>query len=223
MRLTIFSLLIALFSACTFDFGKEGIVEGTMQYKINYLQDETENPLIGLMPSTLNMTFKNNTVLMEVEGWMGVFRSAFIKYGETGEAVTMLKMMGKKYYYMSNGKSGYMGMSGYDSIVIQFDDKKKKILEYDCDHAMAKIPDSNIEFDIYYTRQIDIVNPNSQTPFSKINGVLMEFQLDINGIKMHLEAKEINEREIPDETFEIPDDYEEVPKSEIDEIFASLV
>lgn len=222
MRLTLISIIFIFLSACTLNFSKEGMTEGVMKYKIKYLQNESENPLISLMPSTLDMTFKNNSVLMEVEGWMGVFKSSFVKKGSGNKAINMLKMMGKKYYYISENGAGFMGMAG-SNIDISFTENTKTIIDFECKHGKGKINDNNVEFDIYYTSQIGITNPNQFTPFEKVPGVLMEFYLEINGIQMQLEAIEINECEIDDKIFEIPEGYEEVDKSKIDEIFSSLL
>lgn len=223
MRLTLISFCIVFIVSCNLDLPKEGITEGTMTYEITYLQDETENPLISLMPSELNMTFKDNSVKMEVEGWMGVFKSTFVKNGKTKEAINMLKMMGKRYYYVSQSKDGFMGMTESYNLDIEFTENTKKILEYKCHHATVHNPEQNVIFDIYYTDKIAIENPNEFTPFAEIEGVLMEFQLEINGIKMHLKAKEVNESTISDDVFAIPEKYQEVEKEQIDEIFKSLV
>ena len=79
-----------------------------MKYDITYLEDENENPIISLMPSQLDMSFKNNSVQMEVEGWMGVFKSSFKKNEPKNEAITLLKMMNKKYCYRSDNKHGFL-------------------------------------------------------------------------------------------------------------------
>lgn len=223
MRLTVFILLFILVSACNLNFNREHMVEGIMTYKITYLQDESENPLISLMPPTLEMTFKNNAVKMEVEGWMGVFKSTFIKPGASDEAINMLKMMGKRYYYVSDTEDGFMGMTSYHNLNLQFTGKTKQILNYKCKHAMASVPDTDIRFDVYYTDKIAIKNPNQYTPFAAISGVLMEFSMEINGIKMLLQAKDIKGCEIPDDVFLVPKNYQKVEKTTIDEIFQSLV
>jgi hypothetical protein len=87
--------------------GQSGIDEGSVRYKITYLQSEKENPIIGLMPGYLTMQFKNNSVRMDVEGWMGVFKSTFIRQYEQEKSVNLLKMMSKRYYYTCTETTKY--------------------------------------------------------------------------------------------------------------------
>jgi len=203
--------------------GQSGIAEGVMKYNITYLVDENENPIVSLMPSNINMSFKENSVILEVEGWMGVFKSSFIKNGEKSEAITLLKMMNKKYCYRSPANQGFLGFSAYNNIEVIFDEEVKEILDFNCKHAKVKLHDCNVKFDIYYTEEIKIENPNDYTPFHMVPGVLMEFQIEINGIPMHLIASEIIEKEIPDKAFEVPADYENVPREQLDKIFSSII
>ena len=203
--------------------GESGISEGTMKYDITYLEDESENPIISLMPSQLDMSFKNSSVIMEVEGWMGIFKSTFIKNEQNSEAITLLKMMNKKYCYRSVGSQGFLGFSAYNNAKIVFDDETKEILDFLCKHAKVTVSDKNLLFDIYYTDEIKIDKPNEFTPFEEVPGVLMEFQIEINGIPMYLIASEVIETDIPDNIFQVPNGFEDVKREELDKIFSSII
>jgi len=215
--------LFVVLSSCHIKLGKKGMDEGIIKYQITYLQSESDNPIISLMPTYLNMSFKNNSVLMEVEGWMGVFKSSFIKQFDLNRSVTVLKVMNKKYYVINTGTADFMGMKAFDSIQITFDEQSKVILDFQCKHCQVVIPDKNLAFDVFYTDEIHIDNPNAQTPFHKIPGVMLQFQIVANGIPMTLIASEINESEVSDEVFFIPKGYEEVTQETIDKIFSELI
>lgn len=223
LLVTIIVLAIALFQACKFKIGDKAISEGTMKYSITYLDDESKNPIISLMPSHLKMSFKESSVIMEVEGWMGVFKTSFIKNGSSKEAITLLKMLNKKYCYRSYGSKGYLGFDANGEMIIEFDEELKEILSYSCKHAKVTLPEKNLTYDIYYTEEIGIDNPNEFTPYDQIPGVLMEFQIEINGIPMYLIASEVIESEIPDEAFDVPEGFEDVPREELEKIFSSLI
>lgn len=208
--------------ACKLKLGQSGIDEGLVRYKITYLQTEKENPIIGLMPAYLTMQFKNNSVRMDVEGWMGVFKSTFIRQYEKQTSINLLKMMSKHYYYVCTETKQFMGMDTYHSVDISFDNEVRNLLGFRCRHANVSVNNGNETFGVYYTRQIAIKEPNAQTPYFEIPGVLMAFQIEVNGISMYLEAVEVIEREISDAVFSIPEGFEEVPKASIDEIFSAL-
>lgn len=223
LLVTILVLSITMFNACKLKIGEKAISEGTMKYSITYLDDESKNPIISLMPSHLKMSFKNSSVLMEVEGWMGVFKTSFIKNDKSKEAITLLKMLNKKYCYRSYGSKGYLGFDANGEMLIEFDEEVKSILNYSCKHAKVTIPEKNLTYDIYYTEEIGIDNPNEFTPYEQIPGVLMEFQIEINGIPMYLIASEVNEIEVPDAVFDVPEEFEDVPREELEKIFSSLI
>jgi GLPGLI family protein len=216
-------LSVIFLQSCQIKKDDKAISQGTMKYSITYLEDEGSNPIISLMPSHLKMSFKNSSVLMEVEGWMGVFKTSFIKNGESNEAITLLKMLNKKYCYRSEGAEGYYGFSAYGNAEITFDGEIKDILNYSCKHAKVSLPEKDLSFDVFYTEEISIENPNEFTPYDKIPGVLMEFQIEINGISMCLNASEVLETEISDEVFQVPHDFEDVPREELEKIFSSLI
>lgn len=220
--LLVISVVGLLSGSCKLKLGHSGIDEGSIRYKITYLQSEKENPIIGLMPGYLTMQFKNNSVRMDVEGWMGVFKSTFIRQYEQKKSVNLLKMMSKRYYYTCTETTQFMGMNTYQSVDITFDNEVRNILDFKCKHASISVNNGTETFGVYYTRQIAIKEPNAQTPYFEIPGVLMAFQIEVNGIPMYLEAVEVLEREIPDAVFEIPEGFEEVPKASIDEIFSAL-
>lgn len=215
-------IVIVSVSACK-DLTVRNVDEGIMKYKITYLEDKSTNPLIALLPSNLDMHFKDNSVMLNVKGWMGIFESSFIKNGKSGELTTTVKMMNKKYYYLNSGNAGYMGDTKYINLDFEFDSSMKEIIGYQCKHALVTVPSENLSFDLYYTEDINIVEPNLNTVFENIPGVLMEFNMDMNGIPMHLIAIEIEECNVPDEYFFVPEGYKEVDKHEIDTILSSLM
>jgi len=226
MQMPLKIISIILFSITMFLYScnkeKTDVDEGVIKYKITYLEDESTNPVISIMPKSLIMRFKDNSVIMEVEGWLGIFKSSFIKNRNDSQAVTLLKMLNKKYCYCGQGKDGYIGFDAYNNIKIIHDDSTKNILGFNCKHAKAVLSDKNIEFDIYYTDKIKIKNPNKFTPYQNIQGVLMDFQIEMNGLPMHLTATEFKPVNIDDKIFKVPEGYKNVERQEIDKIFSSI-
>lgn len=216
---TIILLGIAVLWSCTEKGHRSNISEGSVKFKITYLQTEKENPIIGLLPSTILMHFKDDKVILEMEGWLGIFRSAFIKDGRRN-AYTLLKILNKKYLYVSKSEEGYYGMSKPDNLEIDFDEVEKEIIGFHCNHANVTI--DTLSFDVFYTTDIKINNATANTPLDKIPGMPMDFRLEMNGIPMHLEAIEFINEKIADKTFEIPDGYERVKRAQMDEIFNGI-
>lgn len=213
-------LACAIVSGCSKSSCHKNIKEGSIKYKITYLSSEKENPIIGLLPSNITMKFKDDNVLLELEGWLGIFKSSFIKDNDQN-AYTLLKILNKKFLYISTAGEGFYGMEKPDNMQIEFDDITKDIIGFNCKHAIVTIPDI-CEFDVFYTTDIKIKNATANTPLNKIPGMLMEFRLNMNGIPMQVEATDYYDEKVPNTAFEIPDGYERVRRSQMDSIFNAI-
>jgi len=197
--------------------------EGEITYTVEYLESAESNPLISLLPEELKMIFKNDNISMNVEGWMGIFKSGFLRTGRDKNIFTLMKVLNKKYYYKNIDSNNFMGLTSYLNIEVQFDDSTKRICDICCKHAIVRVPSKDLIFDVFYTTEIDIKDANFGTPFAQIPGVLMEFQLDMNNIPMHITASEIKYIDIENNIFDIPEGYECVDKEIVDELIASLL
>ncbi|MBL7888532.1 MAG: hypothetical protein JNL24_03205, partial [Bacteroidia bacterium] len=99
----------------------------------------------------------------------------------------------------------------------------KVIAGYNCKKAHVKLKDEfGTEFDIFYTDELDIKNPNFANPYNMIDGVLMEYQLKKFGLEMRFTAKMVKPEEIEDSTFELPTDYKPISQQEMNELFEGL-
>ena len=47
--------------------------EGIIHYELTYLEREDENPLISLLPTEMEIKFKDDFLHQQVDGWMGLF------------------------------------------------------------------------------------------------------------------------------------------------------
>ena len=218
--LAIAVLVCVIGYGCAKNGPRHNIREGAVKYKITYLKTEKENPIIGLLPSTIVMRFNHDKVLLEMEGWLGIFRSAFVKRGDK-DVYTLLKILSKKYLYISEPNEGYYGLRKPENMKIDFDEEEKQLIGFNCNHAKVSIADS-ISFDIYYTNEIKIKNAMANTPLDIIPGMPLDFRLEMNGIPMHLEAIEFIDEKVPNTIFDIPNGYERVERSQMDEIFNGI-
>ncbi len=99
----------------------------------------------------------------------------------------------------------------------------KVIAGYTC-KKMKVIPldKKTAPFDIYYTDELDIKDPNFTTPFYKIPGVLMEYQLEKFGLEIKFTAKSVKQVPVDDKCFHVPHEYRKVSEKEMKRIFEDL-
>jgi GLPGLI family protein len=111
-----------------------------------------------------------------------------------------------------------------DGMDIEFTRQTKEILGLDCKKAIARFPDGSIEsFDIWYTEEIHLDKPNGNSPFQKIPGVLLEFNTIMGNAHMHMVAKNWDVKRIPAKIFDLPKNYTEVSKLEMETILNALL
>ena len=223
MRLILIILLFIVIS-CNNVFKKKIISEGIIKYEIIYLDDQKKNPIISLLPKELIIKFNEKNAISKVEGWMGIFSMSGITLKVNGTTFMLVKLMDKKYVYEQKPSDQSLGYDELPGMKIEFVEETKEIVGYKCKKAIVSFPNADIEpFDIFYTNDIKIEDPNWNNPFKVIDGVLLEFQMSQRNIKMRLIAKNVAEETIEDNEFAIPDGYEKVSREEMEEFLNSLM
>lgn len=229
MRITLFKLIgfilvfLLIFSlSCNISNFSGKLDEGSVEYDIVYLQNEKDNPLISLLPTTMTLKFKDEKSIQKIEGWMGIFQMAGIADRESNTRQALLKIMNEKYFYQTTMTGPDFGFDSMPNFELKPSDSTKTIAGYLCKRYDVFINDS-AKFSIYYTDQIKLKNPNCNNPFKKVDGVLLEFQMSFQKIPMHLTAKKITKEEINTDEFNIPEGFVKVPKEKMQETIQNLM
>ncbi len=218
MMRTCFVLLITVcfVAACSSD--DLDMRQGVIEYSITYLDDPKEKPLVSFLPTKAHVFFKNDNTLTQIEGLLSVFMLNYLALKDEPSNYTLLRLVDKKYMYISppNGKAfGYKEMG---DLKVRFVNETKEIAGVMCSKAIATSEKMNyVPLVLYYTYEIDIKNPNATTPFQQIDGVLMEFQLQLEGINMKFKARQIIQQEVDDKLFVLPEGHKLVNYKEMHE------
>lgn len=220
-KLIVIFTIIALLNACDSGIFSGKLKQGVIQYKLEYLDDPNENPIISLLPTEMEIIFKDGFFLQEVKGWMGVFRMAGINNKKTGTKSALLKLMNKKYLYQVDKNTEGFGFNPMKNKKIEFTDEVKEIAGYKC--KKAKITWEELNIDVFYTTEIKIDEPNWNNPFPEIEGVLLEYQYDMFDIKTKVTATAVLQEEIENTAFEIPTGYKNVSKKEMEDVINELM
>lgn len=203
---------------------KSGHTEGIITYELTYLQSEDENQIISLLPTEMNLMFKDNYTHQKVEGWMGIFYMGGIFDVKKDKKTALLKIMGKKYQYSqpSNVQVDF-GFDPYDGMKIESTNETKEIAGVKCKKYHISFPNHKDDFDIYTTNEIKIKNANWNNPFHSIDGILFEYQIKMFGIDTRITAKSVEYIEVSDNEFVVPDGYEKVSKEDMEEVINNLM
>lgn len=217
-------IFILLFYSCNSSFFKKGIKEGVIHYDITYFESDGENPLIALLPTSMQIKFKNNSSCGQIEGWMGIFKSSYISNFDKKTNSSLLKVMDKKFNFeVKFGEPSY-GFDEMPGVKIDITKETKMIAGYKCTRAKVTYGEAKKDtFSIFFTKDIIINNPNWNNPFKTIDGVLMEFQASMRNVRMKCVASKVEEVKVPDTEFQVPAGYRNVSREEMEKLIGDLM
>lgn len=200
----------------------KSIDEGEIHYKITFhgrnavLPDE-------LMPSSMVVKFKDDKTLMEITSPVGNNGVFIIAEPDKDQMQTFIRILGMKYYYLGTTDEIPPGIDPMYNMDLKTTNQVSEILNLKCRKAIVSVPEKNYTFDLWYTDEIDIKNPNSYNPFREINGVLLNFFFMIDDLIVEFEADGIYLHSIPDKAFIRGDNFRRIDRKSMDELIAGMM
>lgn len=175
---------------------KDGISEGKIDYSITFPDfDADEHTFLAiLLPKKQVYSFKNNDFHNQVKKAMVEIN--IISNTETNYFYSDLLFNEKQYF------EGTIDQAALDQFEIEFTDKTDTIAGFNVKQALAHSNEHGT-FELWYTEEITMKNPNWHTPYYKIPGVLLDYTLVQNGVTMHFRATQFYNEEL-DETIFTP-------------------
>lgn len=226
-QICFYFLLIFLltFSGCSDFKSKKEFNEGTIEYSIQ-TQDETQSSFnSSLLPNKITVKFRDNNTSNKVEGLSGAVTLTYINNIDDKNGIILVKFLNKKLFFEEPLTSGNISStySGMPNITIKETNDTITYQGYKCKKAIASFNDSsNYSFEILYTNDIKIANPNANTPFESINGVMLMFKVKLYKHIMSITATTIKREHIPKDNFSIPSEYVRVSKKTIEDFLSLL-
>lgn len=219
--LTVAIIIAISGSSCREKGGKE-LNQGEIHYAIEY--SGNIGSIKDIMPKTLIVSFKDNKMLFDISAPIGNAGIYNLSNPEKEIFDTYLSFLSWRYYYAAKpGESppGFDAMKGMD---IKKTFKTKDICGFNCKAAEIRFPsEPDSIYEIWYTNEIDIKNPNAGNPFSEIDGVLMSFFFFMGDTKMFFLAETVYKKDIPDKTFERKEKYQRISKEEINKFMEKIM
>jgi hypothetical protein len=221
---SILLLILISFGACkdTIDFDSNS--QGCIEYDITYLQNSLKTVPTELLPKKMVFTFRDNCSFQKIEGFLGFFSISHLVNPRQSINSTFLKIRQHKYSYPGHKYEMAVGFDKMDGMEITYLDETKEIAGFNAKKARISFPGQDRNpFDVYYTQDISIKNPNSTNPFHEIDGVLLEFHLKFHNLDMHLMAKNAVFKSISRKEFRPLPEYKAIPRSEMERIIGLLL
>lgn len=186
------------------------ISEGVITYDITYDSAIQSRYDAWLLPSELIVRFNSNHSINSIEALGGAISISIIKNPERNEFSTLLKIFNKKLYHSEPiEQERYPALySRMPAVKLISEGETCEFLGYSCTKAKGYFADNpDFPFEIIYTSQIQIENPNAHTPFEEVKGTLLQFNIRLNNLIMHATARSVKSEHVPLELFAPPSDY----------------
>ena len=191
---------------------------GSIVYNITYDMGEIDPQAASFLPKTMKMTIKSPMSKSEISMGMGNTISIFNSDDRTG--VNLMDLMGQKFAIRVSAEDTDKELEKVGEVEVVNLDETKEILGYTCKKAIVKVKDSGQDLTVFYTDELSTGLENTSNPiFKDIDGLMLEFSLEQNGINMHFTAVNIDKKKVSDNEFEIPEGYEEVTQEEFQKRF----
>jgi hypothetical protein len=225
VRYSIGVFIAVIFAITTYSCKEKGgknLDQGEIHYNINYLGNFGVMPK-EVMPQNLIVSFKKDKILFEM---IGFGKSGILNLSNPEKNIfdTYFSFFTKKYYYAAEPGEVFPGFQEMDGMILKKTLKTSVICGFKCKNAEVTFPSAREKvYDIWYTREIDIKNPNASTPFNQIDGVLMSFFFFLGPAELHFEAETVYKKEISDETFERRENYIRISREDINKFINQMI
>lgn len=219
--LCVFSLLL-VFSCSGEKY--EGIYEeGRLEYRIKYLNAEEANYDPSFLPKKMILEFNQDYSINHIDGFMGFFKLGNITYFRNKKVKTHLKVLDQNYAFNGGRNEMMCCFDCMSDMVIEEDTTTLKLAGLNSTKANVSFRDGGDNFEIYYTHDIALKDPNASNPYSKVDGVLTKFRLIMGPYHMQFTATKFIPGGAPDSELSIPSDATVVNRSEMVAILNRLM
>jgi len=226
VRLSYVLFIAAIFAITGYSCKQKGgkhINQGEIHYNIDYIGKIGPMPK-EVLPKNLIVSFKDNKILFEMISSFGNSGILNLANPEKGIFDTYFSLFSLKYFYAVEPGEQFPGLEAMKGIVIRKTTKTSVICGFNCKNAEVTFPaDREKVYEIWYTNEINVNNPNAATPFSQIDGVLMSFFFFLGTAELQFDAETVYKKEIPDEAFERREKFLRVSREEIDKLINKMI
>ena len=215
-------VLLAMTGYSCKERGGKYLDQGEIHYNIDYIGNFGGMPK-EVLPQNLIVSFKKDKILFEM---LGFGKSGILNLANPEKHIfdTYFSFFTKKYYYAAESGEMFPGFDAMAGMIIKKTSKTSVICDFNCKNAEVTFPsDRNKIYNIWYTNEIKVKNPNVSTPFNQIDGILMSFFFLMGPMELDFNAETVYKKDIPDETFERREKYERVSRENIDKFINQMI
>lgn len=188
----------------------EGVITFSMIFDDAALDPASKSLLAN---AEMIIYIKNEKSRMDMD--LGMMKNSTISDSKKKTAVALMDIMGQK-MAMKVGEEEIEKKEEKEP-KITYLDETKEIAGYKCKKAIITTGESGESITVYYTEEIPVTQYNTQ--IKGIKGYPLEYETNQSGLKVLISAKSVKKEDVSDSKFLVPDDYKEVTKEELQQMF----
>ncbi|MBP9187783.1 MAG: DUF4412 domain-containing protein [Bacteroidia bacterium] len=208
-----FILITALLGSVLFAFTtQQKLQEGVATFDITFFELSPEMKAAeAMLPKKIVVSFKNQNSRTEMQSGMG--STVTINNDKKKEFYILMDMMGQKTAIKQTESElkKQHEKSEFKDVKVTMLKETKTIAGYLCKKADITYTHEgkSEKIECYFTDQLPPTAHSSSTApgFDLITGFMMEYSMNMGGIKAKVSATKITNQKIDDSLFEIPKDY----------------
>ncbi len=196
--------------------------EGVIEYAITYDDSQPFKYDTNLRPDRMIVKFKDNNTINKIEGLAGGFSFVIIQNYQQNIIHSLINFLGKNLCFTEPADTSKLpyAFAKMPEVSFTFSDEVVEYLGFNCKKAIGTYNDSlGQSFEILYTDELLINQPNRNTPFESIDGIMLKFSMMLMNQTIWLEAKTIKPMSVSDDEFILPTNYEQIDESTLNDVF----
>jgi len=225
VRSNLVLLIAVIFAMSGFSCKQRGgkyIDQGEIHFNIEYVGSFGSVPK-EVLPQNLIVSFKKDKILFEMTGF-GKSGILNLSNPDKGYYDTYFSVFTNRFYYAGKLGEVYPGFETMKGMTLKKTAKTSIICGYNCKNAEVTFPSKGDKiYEVWYTNEIKVKNPNASTPFNQIDGVLMNFFFFLGPAELHFNAENVFSKQVPDETFDRREKFKRVTKEEIAKFIDNMI
>ena len=209
--LTLAIVLVSLVNANA----QQKITEGVVVYTLSWNVPEQAQAMASSLPTEVQVFFKGDSSSMKMESQFFSSQSILNTKKEYERMLLDIPMMSKKYSVIFTPADQEMLADKYPQMSFKPSTESKVLNGYKASKFEVYESKTDIKFDVWFTKDIDVVaNPLSRF-YEPSYGFPLEFTSFQNGLSVKASVKEIQKTSVPAGMFSAGKDYEEMTLTQL--------
>ena len=210
MKKTVLLTAAVLISIATYAQNKK-LKQGKASFKITYDLDAEKQQYAAMLPSNVDIYFKEGKSCAETSG--GMMTQRIISEQSTGDSYTLMEMMGEKVALKTTKGEAVSKVSANGTPEVNITKEKKEIAGYNCTKAIISFKNQP-SFDVWFTKDLEGMN-GGYARYEGIEGMMLEYEVKVDGMGMKYVCTSITDVAVDDAKFVVPQDYRPISTADL--------